>query len=365
MSEQETQLYDKVFGEGHFLHRALLIAGVAALLIVVLWVLSNAINVFLLIFAGILVATLFRGMAELLSDHTPLSDRWALAVVLVLVIALLVVGGMYLGPRIEEQSERLADRLPQALMDVRDRLQEYEIARYLFAQTPDAGQLASRDTSIFTRITGIVSSALDLMLSMVVVIFVGLYLAYEPKVYERGILRLFPATVRHRVHDVLSAEASMLKWWLLGRLTSMFIVAVLSLIGLLVLGVELAWTLALIAGLLEWIPNFGPLLAVVPAVMVAMTQSPQLALYVVILYTVIQFVEGYLLTPIVQRYAVSLPPVVLISAQILMGALFGFIGFLLATPLVAVVIVLVQTLYVEEVLDEPVDILGEHNNGAT
>ena len=133
----------------------------------------------------------------------------------------------------------------------------------------------------------------------------------------------------------------------------MAVVGLITTIGLWLLGIPLASTLGLITGLFEFAPFIGPILAAVPAVLIAFTQSPMDALYVIILYIAIQQIEGYLITPYVQKRAVDLPPALTIFAQLLMGVLFGLFGLLLATPLVAASMVIVRMAYIE-------DVLGDH-----
>ena len=142
--------------------------------------------------------------------------------------------------------------------------------------------------------------------------------------------------------------------WLGGRFGLMILNGGLTALGLWLLGVPLAPTLGLIAGLLNFVPNFGPWIAAVPAVLIAFLQSPQQALYVALLYLILQSIDAYLLTPLVDRKSVELPPVLTITAQVLLGLAFGFIGLLLASPLTAAAMILVQKLYVEDVIGDRV-----------
>jgi len=144
--------------------------------------------------------------------------------------------------------------------------------------------------------------------------------------------------------------------WLGGRFGLMLANGGLTALGLWLLGMPLALSLGLLAGLLNFVPNFGPWIAAIPAVLVAFLQSPQQALYVALLYLALQSVDAYLLTPLVDRRSVELPPVLTITAQVLLGLVFGFIGILLASPLTAAAMILVKMLYVE-------DVLGDHVTG--
>lgn len=131
----------------------------------------------------------------------------------------------------------------------------------------------------------------------------------------------------------------------------MILIGSLTTAGLWLLDVPLALTFGVLSALFTFIPNIGPPLAILPAILLALTLSPTRALYVLLLYLVIQTVESYLLTPLLQQRVVSLPPALTISAQILMAVLLGGLGLALATPLTAVSLVLVKMLYVEDVLN--------------
>ena len=143
-----------------------------------------------------------------------------------------------------------------------------------------------------------------------------------------------------------------LRRWLVGRFALMVINGALTAIGLKLLGIPLALTLGVLAGLLNFVPNFGPWIAAIPAVLIAFLQGPQQALYVAVLYLVLQSVDGYLLTPLVDRKSVELPPVLTITAQVVLGLAFGFIGILLASPLTAVTLILIKMLYIEDLLGD-------------
>jgi len=142
----------------------------------------------------------------------------------------------------------------------------------------------------------------------------------------------------------------------------MLILGVLTTLGLWILGIPLALTLGIIAAVLSFIPNIGPIISAVPAILIALIESPSKALYVIFLYIGIQTVESYLITPIIQKKAVHLAPALLIAVQIMIGVLLGALGLLLATPLMVVIIVLVQMLYVQDTLGYDVTVLGERNN---
>jgi predicted PurR-regulated permease PerM len=187
--------------------------------------------------------------------------------------------------------------------------------------------------------------------SIGLVLVLGVYLAADPQLYRRGLVRLVPPAWRTRVDGALLASAQALSRWLLGQGISMLFVGSTTAIGLAMLGIPLAATIGVIAGVLAFVPFFGPIASGILAVLLAFMQGPQQALYVAGLCIAIQQVEGNLLMPFVQRWAVDLPAVLGIIAAVIFGLLFGLPGVILATPLMVVLIVLIEKLYVEAVLE--------------
>jgi predicted PurR-regulated permease PerM len=184
--------------------------------------------------------------------------------------------------------------------------------------------------------------------ALVILVF-GLYMAAEPRYYLDHTVRLIAPRHRERGRDVLLSVGDTLKWWLVGKLLSMGVIGVLTWLGLWLLGIPLALVLAIVAALLTFVPNFGPFVAAVPAVLLAFLESPMKAFYVALLYVGVQLAETYLITPIIQRRTVRIPPALIISSQLLMGAVVGLFGVALATPLAAAAMVVVAKLYVEKV----------------
>jgi predicted PurR-regulated permease PerM len=188
--------------------------------------------------------------------------------------------------------------------------------------------------------------------NLLIVLIVGLYLAVEPGVYLRGFLRLVPPRRRPRTREILLAVAHALRQWLLGQLLAMAVIGLASGLGLWLLGVPYAAVLGLVAALFAFVPNIGPILGLIPALLVAAGVSAWHPAYVLALYAAIQTLESYLLTPVIQRRAVDLPPGLLIVVQVAMGLAAGVLGLLLATPLAAAAMVVVRMAYVEDVLGD-------------
>ncbi len=214
--------------------------------------------------------------------------------------------------------------------------------------------------AVLAQAGGIFSTTLGVIIEVFVVLFLGVYLAVNPEKYVNGIVRLTPIARRERAREVLYALGYTLKWFMLGRLIAMIVVGIVTTIGLMLLNVPLALVFGVITTLLTFVPYIGPIVSAILPALVALTVSPTLALYVLLLYLVVQNLEGYLLTPLILQGVVSVPPALTIIAEVLGGILFGVLGIILATPFVAVLVVLVKMLYIEDVLgDKAVDVVPE------
>ena len=310
-----------------------------------------AADIVLLLFASILLAILLRSLAEPLAARLRISPRWALAIVVALLALSLSLIGWSIAPAIGEQVRELRTALPAALQRLQQELSRFVWLEVFFDAAPRPSDLAAQP-QVAGKVTGAVSGTLAAIGHTVVAIVIGLYLAADPRPYIEGTVRLFPPAHRDRAREVLLAMGHTLRWWLFGKAISMVIVGIAVFIGLVVIGVPMAGALALIAALLDFIPNIGPLLALLPAALFALLQGPTQVFYVAVLYGVIQTVEAYLLTPMIERRTVELPPALTLVALLVAALLFGWLGLLLAAPATAALLVLVQMVYVEDTLGE-------------
>lgn len=337
-----------------FARRTLIATGVVACVLLSLVFLWYAADFLLLIFGGVLLSVLLQGFTRLVRRGTPLGQSWALLLVTLLFLALIGAVLWLISGRIGTQVEELRQQLPKAIESVSERLEHYEWLRPMVHNLPSAGEWLGGNRGVLTRITGVASTTLGALLNVVLILIIGLYLAAQPELYTGGIKHLLPVRYRDRADDVLGVLDEALWRWLIGRVILMLLNGALTATGLWLLGSPLALTLGVLAGFLNFIPNFGPWIAAIPAVLLAFVQGPQQALYVALWYLVVQMLDGYVLTPMVDRRSVELPPVLTIAAQVLLGLFFGFLGILLASPLTAVFMLLVKMLYVEDVLGDPV-----------
>jgi predicted PurR-regulated permease PerM len=253
-------------------------------------------------------------------------------------------------PNLATEIDALSESLPQAVGAINEALQQYEWGRQFLAYTPRVGQLLSQGTDVIATITGVAGAAISIIGTAIVLLFTAFFFALDPELYVNGFLQLVPQARQTRTREVLSTSAFKLRQWLLSRFVSMVTTGVLAAVGLSLLDMPYVLTLSLIEGLSAFVPTIGPIVAAIPALLVALTQNPQLVLWIILLYWGIQLIDDYLVTPFVVQRIALLPPVLTLIPQLFMGVLFGLPGVILAAPLTVVIVVLVKMLYVEDIL---------------
>lgn len=334
--------------------------GIAAGFLLLAYVATQMVEILFTVFAGILLAVFLAGISQELSAETFLPRPLALLLTLTGLVGLVVGLWKLAGPDISEQINALAALLPDATERLTSRLrrsaQQYEWVRRFM----EPSQLLPPVSSVLGRVSNVFQGTLNVLVNGFIIIFIGVYGAAAPGTYVNGVVRLIPPSQRPRAREVLHALGRALRWWLTGRFIMMVIVGILTGLGLQLVGIPSPVALGLVAALFSFVPYLGPVLSVLPALLVASVLGLTEVLYVIIVYSAVQLLESYLITPLVQQQAVHIPPAVVITAQFIGGIGAGAVGVLLATPLTVVVIVLVQTLYVEDVLGDDISLLGEH-----
>jgi len=346
---------DSMRSDGGFMRRLLTVVAVTTLTAALVLAVVYAVDVVLLLFAGGLFACFLHGLARAISSRTRLSYRMALSAVAILLVVLCAGTMAYLAPQIGEQAGKLADELRSTSKDLYAQAKESELMSRLPDRLRDPGKWLPADTNALQAIGGVFSSVVGAVTGLVVVVFIGLYLAADPGLYVRGLLALVPPAQRERGREVLGALNETMWWWILGRLASMTIIGVLITLGLWLMGIPVPVALGILAAVLTFIPNLGPLLALIPPALLALRDGPMWAVAVIAFYLAVQAVESYVITPLIQQRAVSLPPVIIIASQLLLGFFTGILGLALATPLAAMVMVLTRELYVHDVLEADAD----------
>jgi predicted PurR-regulated permease PerM len=287
-------------------------------------------------------------LARWASDHSPLSYRWAYWLVVVAFVAAVSTLVYSVGSHLPQQADLLWKELRSAAENLADRARDYQWAQRYLEGSAEGQAMLTKAGGILAELFRGMQSMLWAITGLAVIFFVGVYLAFEPELYVAGLLKL--VSERHRDHaaEVLEELTSTLSRWILGRLISMALVGISTAVAMWILGVPLPGTLGVVAGLLTFIPNIGPILAAVPQALLALQVGTETALYVILFNIALQAVESYLFTPLIQKYEVQLPPALTIIVQLFMAVLAGTIGIMMAAPLTAATMVLVRTVYLQK-----------------
>jgi predicted PurR-regulated permease PerM len=284
-----------------------------------------------------LLAIVLYGASRALSELTELPRLLMLALVSIVTAIGFALAIWRAGPTLATQITLLAQSVATGATTLTTQIASF-VQHTAALENIDLVQLLGNFMSQWGIATGATSVALSifgLFSAGLIVVFFGVYLAADPNTYVNLVARVAPAEKRDTVLNLLYETGDLLRRWLIGQSITMSVIGGFTYIGLLILGVPIAFVLALFAGLACFLPYLGPIIGAIPIILVAGGDSLQLALWALGLYCCVQFLESYLLTPLIQARAVSMPPAVVILNQLVFGAIFGLIGLALATPLAA------------------------------
>lgn len=352
--------------------------------------------IFIVAFLGVLLGL---AMARAVDHLERFRIRRGLGAPLVLLASLAIVGvvAALIGPSIRQQTRELSQELPKALQQVERWISQTPAKSLLgpptqqpagVATPPQGGERQARAPRQQQQQQGqeqgqqqgqeqggrlqsqlgkelqnapnflfpVVSSVFGSIGGLIIVLFIAMYIAADPGLYREGMLHLVPHRNRGRAQEWLGALGDTLRQWLIARLIAMVIIGVLTGLGLALLQVKAAAALGVLAGVLEFVPFFGPIASAIPAIGIALVDSPQKALWVGGLYLLMQQLEGNVVTPLLLEKRLAIPPVMTVVAVSAMGMVFGVLGMLIAEPLMAVVLVSTKMLYVNNVIGDEVKI---------
>jgi len=317
--------------------------GIFSLIIVGLLLFKTLFGVFLLAVTGILLAVYFHGFSHLI--HRKFHWPAGLCVFVSVLINIILLAGFFwfVGARLQKQLAELSDTLPQTIQNLKEQLSESDLGTKVLNYVSNAERTVKVESvakKFFTGSFGVLSD-------LYVVLLFAIFFTADPMLYKKGFIRLLPPKAKHKGRKLLDELNAVLKKWIKAQIIGFFFIAVFTGIGLWILGMPLILTLALIAGILNFVPNFGPLIALIPAVLLGLMESPSTALIVACIYVGVQIIQSAVTQPIIQQKMVSLPPALTIFAQVALGMVAGFWGVLLASPIVVIVLKVVNRLYVE------------------
>jgi predicted PurR-regulated permease PerM len=301
--------------------------------------------ILLLIFAGLLGALLLTVITDWMRDTLRLRRSLAFSLVVALIAVGLGLGIWMRGSAVVQQFSDLQIDLPTALHQVLLRLEAQSWGHWLLSRYAGWEQLSGGLSYLLTRVGGVVITTASIFIDLFVVVAVSLYVAAEPSSYLRIIHYVTPPAYQRKLDSCLASAAQLLRSWLLAKAISMISIGVFIALGLWALQVPLAGTLGFIAALLTFVPNLGPVLSVVPAALLAFAISPTKGILTLLLFGFAHFLEGNIVTPLLERKIVTLPPALTLAVQLLLASLTGAIGVVLAAPLTAAILGILMVLH--------------------
>lgn len=333
-----------------FFQRAVIVL-LIALVPVLVWFLFDVI---LVVIGAIIVATLLRLIARPLASRGRLPQGVALTIAGAIIVGALGGAGYLFGTQIDAELTDVFERATTAAAGITTQLQSSDLGKIVLAHIQGGSGF-----SIPTFVTSLFSVSVTFIGALAVTVIAGFYLAAEPELYRRGLGQLFPPEWRDNVDETLDDIGRAVQLWLIGVLIQMVLVGILSTAAVALIGLPSPLALGVIAGLAEFIPYLGPIIAAIPAVLVAVTKGGDATLWTVLAYLAIHQIEGNLIAPLIQRRMVYIPPAVMLLGIVTILFLFGGVSVIFAGPIAVMVFIAIKKLYVRDSLGEPTLLPGE------
>lgn len=305
-------------------------------------------DVWLIAFASVLVAVGLGAAAGRIRRWTRLGQKASLTIACLLVVTTLALAFFLAWPQIRTQLPNLVDRVVQAANEIEDAwgIQLPSTANEL------AETIGGMGDQLLSGVVLVVGTLVTVVTTFLLVLVAGTFIAAEPGRYRDGAVLLFPRAWHAKVRDAFDKVGDGLRLWLRAQLLAMLVVGLLTGLGAWAIGLPSPLALGLIAGLGEFVPIIGPFVAVLPALLIAFAEDTSLFLWTIALYVVVQQFESNLLTPMLQRRIVELPPVLFLFSLVALGIVFGIPGIVVAAPLSVSLYILIRELYVRDLLKE-------------
>ncbi len=298
----------------------------------------------LVIFGAMVFATLVDGGSRLLGRVLPIGRPWRIGLVLLAAVAFLVWLSMFAGSQISQQAAEFPSILREQASSIFSWMREQG-----FEISMDTVQsMASQATSGFGTVTRALGGLLGGFTTLLLIVIIGIYVAAEPRLYERGVAWMMPRERRDTFYTTASRMGSTMRRLMFGRLVGMVFEGVFTYIMLLGYGlvtgdaIPMAALLAILTGLLAFVPNIGAIISGVLMVLVGFSGGAQMGIYTIIVYLAVQNIDGYIVIPMIARKTVDLAPALVLAMQLIMGILFGILGLFLADPLLAMIKVILE-----------------------
>ncbi|WP_397602844.1 AI-2E family transporter [Sphingorhabdus sp.] len=309
--------------------RAAVWIGMASLVVAFIWLAQPI----LLIIGGIVLAAMFDGGARLLGRVLPIPRGFRLTIVVLAVFGFIYWTFVFTGSELAAQAASLQAIVETQIESIGNRIE----AAGFNISAEDVKGLGSQILNSVGRVTEAVSSVLGTVTNLAMMLVLGIFIAAEPRLYERGVAWMLPLAKRAHFYGTAEKMGSVLRRLMAGRLLGMAVEGVGTWVLLSLGGVPMAALLGVLTGLLAFLPNIGAIVSGALIILVGFSAGVDVGLYAIFVYFVVQTVDGYLIVPMVAKRAVDLAPALVLGAQILFGALFGILGLALADPIIAMI----------------------------
>lgn len=331
--------------------RTALVSFIVLLFILFAFLFVKVFSILLLLFGGLLFSVFFHAISDKIRKWT----GWHKGITLILAILLVfgfIAGVSYLvGHRISQQYEEFAETIPKTIDNFKNQIEGTSWGDTILDNLPsmdEGGEKVINNAGSFFK------STFGFLGDIYALVFLGVFIMISPAEYKRGIISLMPRDHQEQTEEILDKIGDDLKTWLKAQLLEMLFVFTLTAVGLLILGINLWLILAIIAGTLTFIPNIGPTLALIPAALVGLLEGLDMALIIIGLFLLVQTLESGVFGPFVRKKMLSLPPALVLFFQLMIGAISGAWGILFATPILVMVVILVNEIYVKTMLEQKI-----------
>lgn len=328
----------------HFANKVWITVGITTFAVIIVFIIFRTFNAFLLVLAASLIALFFSAVSGRIKMWTGLKDGVSLALTIALMVVVVGLFFWLVGAEAQNQYKEMQEAVPVIIDNAQSYLNKSDVGQKVSQYISDI----ENQKKVLPFLQNFFKSSFGVFGDLYIVIFLALFISISPFDYINGAVNLVPRRGKVKAKHLFTDIGFNLKKWIKGAIISGLSVFIMSAVGLLILGVDMWLILAISAGLLNVIPNFGPIIAMIPAVLVALLTSPTQALMVAGLYLTVQIIESNLITPNVQKKLLNTPPALLILFQVLMGTLTGGWGIVLAVPMLVIVITMVKHLYLDD-----------------
>lgn len=328
----------------HFANKVWITVGITTFAVIIVFIIFRTFNAFLLVLAASLIALFFSAVSGRIKMWTGLKDGVSLALTIALMVVVVGLFFWLVGAEAQNQYKEMQEAVPVIIDNAQSYLNKSDVGQKVSQYISDI----ENQKKVLPFLQNFFKSSFGVFGDLYIVVFLALFISISPFDYINGAVNLVPRRGKVKAKHLFTDIGFNLKKWIKGAIISGLSVFIMSAVGLLILGVDMWLILAISAGLLNVIPNFGPIIAMIPAVLVALLTSPTQALMVAGLYLTVQIIESNLITPNVQKKLLNTPPALLILFQVLMGTLTGGWGIVLAVPMLVIVITMVKHLYLDD-----------------